>query len=449
MALSKRVAKGVSDAGGRAYYVGGFVRDALMGVTSKDIDIEVYGITPRRLREVLSKFGEVYDRGASFGVLGLLHSNIDIAMPRTESRTGNRHVDFDVSVNPFLEPKEACKRRDFTVNAMLMDVLSGEISDFYGGREDLKAGIIRCVNARTFTEDALRVFRAAQFAARFGAGIEPETMRLCTAMDVSALSRERVLAETQKALLKADKPSVYFRTLRNMDHLKEFYPEIEEMAGVSQNPQFHPEGDVFEHTMLVLDSAATLRKRSECPLFFMLSALIHDVGKCVATQVQPGGRITAYGHEVLGLEMAERQLRRLTDNEKLIRYVLNMTRLHMRPNMLAGSNSKKKKTRQLFDESLSPNDLILLSRADATGMLGQPYDEGYETWLRERLKDYRACVSRPMVTGKDLIEAGFVPGADFTKLLKRARLLHFAGLEKKNALKQLISEYKMNDIHSR
>ncbi len=448
MALSKRIAEAVAAAGGRAYYVGGFVRDHIMGRECKDIDIEVYGITPGELRGLLSNLGEVYDRGAAFGVLGLLHSDIDIAMPRTESRTGSGHRDFDVSVDPFLKPARACLRRDFSINAMLMDVLSGEILDFYGGRDDLKAGVIRCVNAQTFVEDALRVFRAAQFAARFGAKIEDKTLELCKRMDVSALSCERVLAETEKALLKAEKPSVYFRTLGEMNHLKEFYPEIEKMIGVAQNPQFHPEGNVFEHTMLVLDAAADLRDRSEWPLGFMFSALIHDVGKCVATQVQPNGRITAYGHEVLGLDMAKQQMKRLTGNEKLIRYVLNMTRLHMRPNMLAGSNSKKKKTRALFDESLSPNDLILLSRADATGMLSAPYDEHYESWLRERLADYNACVARPMVTGDDLIAAGLKPGAAFAALLRRGRMLHFAGLEKKNALRQLISEYNMNGIHS-
>ena len=448
MALSRRIAETVSAAGGRACYVGGFVRDALMGVECKDIDIEVYGVAPQRLREVLSTLGEVYDRGASFGVLGLRHSDIDIAMPRTESRTGLKHRDFDVSVDPFLEPREACRRRDFTINAMLQDVLSGEILDYYGGREDLAAGLIRRVNAETFVEDALRAFRGAQFAARLSAVIEPETRALCAGMDVRALSQERVFAEMEKALLKAKKPSVFFRELRNMDHLKEFFPEVEAMIAVPQNPKFHPEGDVFEHTMLTLDCAAALRERAEWPLGLMLSALVHDIGKCVATQVQADGRITAYGHEKLGLEMVERQLRRLTNHEKLIRYVLNMTELHMRPNMLCGSNSKKKKTRQLFDLSLSPNDLILLSRADASGKLDEPYREETEAWLRERLRDYRACLRRPMVTGADLIAAGLKADARFGELLRRARMLHFSGIEKQNALKQVLAEAKMQENKS-
>ena len=449
LALSRDIAARVAAAGGRAYYVGGFVRDGLMGVACKDIDIEVYGIPPAELRALLSGLGEVYDRGASFGVLGLRHSDIDVAMPRTESRTGDRHTDFDVSVDPTLPPERACLRRDFTINAMIQDVLTGEVKDFCGGREDLEKRIIRCVCPATFVEDALRIFRAAQFASRLGAEIEPETRKLCASMDVTHLSVERILGETEKALLKADVPSVYFRQLQAMDHLKEFFPELEATIGVQQNPKFHPEGDVFTHTMLTLDEAAKLRDRAEVPLGFMLSALFHDLGKCVATEVQEDGRITAYGHEVLGLEMVEKQLRRITNNEKLIAYVLNQTELHMRPNMLAGAKSKKKKTRMLFDLSICPNDLILLSRADASGKLDEPYDEATEAWLRERLEDYRACLTHPMVTGQDLIQAGLKPGKDFGELLRRGRMLHFSGLERTVALRQLLGEYqKMQEINA-
>ena len=441
-ALSKQIACAVAEAGGRAYYVGGIVRDGLMGVECKDIDIEVYGIAPGRLREVLGKLGEVYDRGASFGVLGLRHSDIDIAMPRTESRTGARHTDFDVCVNPFLDPKEASRRRDFTINAMMQDVLSGEILDFYGGRADLEKRVIRCVCPETFVEDALRVFRACQFAARLDAQIAPETRELCREMDVTELSHERIFTETEKALIKADRPSAYFRELREMNHLKEYFPELEATIGVEQNPKFHPEGDVFEHTMLVTDAAAGLRSRAEWPLGFMLSALMHDLGKVIATETQEDGRITAYGHEVLGLDFVEGQLRRITNHEKLIAYVKNQTELHMRPNMLAGANSKKKKTRQLFDLSICPNDLILLSRADASGKLDEPYDEGNEAWLRQRLEDYRECIKRPMVTGRDLIAAGLKPDQNFSRLIQRARMLHFSGIEKKSALKQVLAEAK-------
>ena len=244
----------------------------------------------------------------------------------------------------------------------------------------------------------------------------------------------------EKALLKAKRPSVFFRALMDMNHLKEFFPELLDCAAIPQNPAYHPEGDVFEHSMLVLDCAAGLRDRAKWPLGFMLSALFHDLGKAAATQVQPDGKITSYGHELLGVDIVERQMRRLTRHAKLIEYVKNQTWLHMRPNMLAQCRSRRKKTRQLFDSSVCPEDLILLARADASGRLGRPYDDGFEVFLLERLQDYRKIMERPMVTGEDLIRAGLSPGPAFARWLERGRQLHFSGIEKKRALAQVVAE---------
>ena len=440
--LSVEIARRVAAAGGRAMYVGGMVRDQLMGVECKDIDIEVYGLAPRALKDVLSTLGRVTEMGASFGVYGLQHSRIDIAMPRRERCVGIRHTDFEVSVDPDMSFADASMRRDLTVNAMMRDVLTGELVDLWGGRRDLEARVIRHVSDITFPEDALRVFRAAQFAARFEGTVAPEAMALCRRMDVYEISHERVFDELKKALLKAERPSVFFRVLREMDHLKEFFPEIEACAGVPQNPVYHPEGDVFEHTMLVLDCAAALRDQAKQPLAFMLAALLHDLGKAAATQVQPDGKITAYGHERAGLELCERQLRRLTNQAKLIEYVRNMTLLHMRPNVLAQAKSRKKKTRLLFDQSACPEDLILLSKADASGKRDKPYDAANEAFLRERLDDYYRTMQRPMVTGRDLIDAGLKPEPRFSEWLKRARTLHFSGIERDRALKQVVAEAK-------
>lgn len=445
LALARALAMKVKDAGGRAMFVGGFVRDGLTGVDCKDIDVEVYGVEPRELRAILKELGEVVEKGASFGVYGLAHSNIDVAMPRKERRVGDRHTDFDVSVDPQLSFEAASMRRDFTINAMMRDVLTGELVDLWGGEADLKARRIRHVNDATFPEDALRVFRAAQFAARLEAAIAPETVKLCASMDVTRLSVERVFDELCKALLKAKKPSVFFRALREMGHLEEYFPEVAACIGVQQNPAYHPEGDVFEHTMLVLDCAAQLRERARWPLGFMVAALVHDLGKPICTEVQADGKITSYGHEVKGLPVCEAQLRRLTNQGKLIEYAKNMMWLHMRPNVLAYCRSKKKKTRQLFDLSVCPEDLILLSRADASGKLDAPYDEGNEAFLRERLEDYRALMARPMVTGKDLLAAGLKPGPEMGKWLERARQLHFSGLDKKRALRQVVGEAKRSE----
>ena len=438
--LARQLAEAVAEAGGRAYFVGGYVRDALLGADCKDIDIEVYGISPETLRALLADLGEVLEKGAAFGVLGLAHTNLDIAMPRTESRTGGRHTDFDVSVDPYLSPREASRRRDFTFNAMMMDVLSGEILDAWGGREDLRARVVRHVSDETFADDALRVFRAAQFAARFEATLAPETQALCARMDVTQISRERVFDELCKALLKAERPSVFFRLLAETDHLKEFFPEVGQTRGVPQNPVYHPEGDVFEHTMLVLDCAAALRDQAEWPLGFMLAALCHDLGKFNATEIREDGKITAYAHPMTGVPLTETQLGRLTSHVKLSRYVTNMVALHMRPNALANCRSKKKKTRMLFDASVCPFDLILLSRADASGKTDAPYNMDNWEFLLERLEDYKQVMQRPMVTGQDLVNAGFKPGENFKGLLQRARELHFSGLEKQRVLRQLLGE---------
>lgn len=439
--IARQLAKAVFEDGGRAYFVGGYVRDARMGVQTKDIDIEVYGIAPARLRELLSRFGQVFEKGASFGVLSLEHTNLDIAMPRRESRTGERHTDFDVSVDPALSTQEASRRRDFTVNAMMMDVLSGEIIDHWGGLRDLENGVLRHVAADTFPEDALRVFRAAQFAARFEMRVAPETVELCRGMDVRALTRERVFEETAKALLKAKQPSVFFAVLEEMNHLEEFFSEVAATRGVPQNPKYHPEGDVYCHTMLVLDQAATLRSRAVEPLFFMFAALCHDLGKIDSTRIEPDGRITSHMHPASGRPLAERQLRRLSDNSRLLRYVDDMVGNHMRPNAMAMCQSKKKKTRLLFDASVCPEDLILLSRADASGKLSGPYDERLEQFLLERLRDWREAAAQPMVTGQDLIAAGLTPDERFKPMLDRARVLRFAGLSKERALAQVLSEF--------
>lgn len=442
MELATQIAQIVHDRGGRAMFVGGLVRDRISGAPSgsKDVDIEVYGLSPDELRDALSQVGEVFVKGASFGVFGLRHSDIDIAMPRREQCTGRGHKDFDVFVDPFLSYEKAAMRRDFTINAMMQDVLTGEIIDPFGGRSDLQKRVLRHVCDDSFPEDALRVFRCAQFAARFGFDIAPETMQLMRGIDVSQLSHERIMGELEKALLKAQRPSLFFETLRACDQLNAFFPEIAQLIGVEQNPQFHPEGDVWTHTMLVLDQAAALRKHAKYPLYFMLSALMHDLGKITSSQVQEDGRITSYMHPEAGVPLSEAQLKRLTNDSKLTAYVLNMVLMHMRPCTLAAGNSRPKKSRAMFDESVCPEDLILLAMADAFGC-GDNRHFGAWPYLKARLEDYYAIIQQPMIGGQDLIRVGYKPGEQFREMLRRARQLHFAGLEKSIALRQLMGEF--------
>ena len=213
-AAARRIADLAVQRGGRAYFVGGCVRDKYMNKESKDVDIEVHGLEPQTLWELLQQVGEPAVFGESFGVYSLRHLNLDIAMPRREHAVGRGHRDFAVSVDPHIGPKEASHRRDFTVNAMMEDVLTGELIDPWNGLADLKAGILRHVDDNSFPEDPLRVLRAAQFAARFEFEVAPETVELCRGIDLSALSMERVEGELKKALLQSRKPSIFFEVLR-------------------------------------------------------------------------------------------------------------------------------------------------------------------------------------------------------------------------------------------
>lgn len=436
--MAGRIAEKVSSAGGRAYFVGGYVRDHLMGRPQKDVDIEVHGISPEQLRGILESCGEVTRKGASFGVFGLKHYGIDIAMPRRERPTGIGHKDFAIEVDPWIGLEGAAGRRDFTVNAMMMDVLTGSVVDPYNGRTDLEEGILRHVSDRHFGEDPLRVLRAAQFAARLGFSVAPETLELCKKMDLSQLARERVWQEMAKALLQAEKPSVFFEALRQMNQLSVWFPEAERLIGVQQEPAFHPEGDVWTHTMRVLDAAAKMRSRAKEALPFMLSALCHDFGKPEATEVIDG-RIRAFGHETAGVAVAGRFVRRLTDEVKVLRYVLNMTKLHMRPGALCAQHAKDKAYMKLFDESVCPEDLLLLAAADRKGT-GFSYDgEEDEAFLQERLKAYRTRMAEVYVTAGDLKKAGIRPGPVYSMALAYAHKLHLAGVSYKEALSQTIA----------
>lgn len=436
--MAREIALQAARQGGRTYFVGGFVRDALLGRENKDVDIEVHGITPRCLSDILDSLGQRITIGESFGIFNLKGYSLDIAMPRKEELRGQGHRDFDIFVDPFIGTERAARRRDFTFNALMQDVLTGEIVDHFGGQADLEQGILRHVNDATFAEDPLRVLRAAQFAARFDCRVAPETIALCRRMDLSHLPRERIAGELEKALLKAERPSVFFAVLRQMEQLEIWFPELKALIGVAQNPVYHAEGDVWNHTMLVLDEAARLRSRTREPLWFMLSAVTHDFGKAVCTG-EKDGVLHAYDHEKLGLPPAKAFLRRITSETKLISYVLNMTELHMKPNTVAGVQSAVKVTNRMFDQSVDPEGLICMALADDRGRISSVHTESNEAWLYRRLEIFRETMARPYVMGRDLIAAGLTPGEDFTQILQYAHKLRLAGVDKDSALKQVLA----------
>lgn len=438
METAIKIAHLVNEQGGTAYFVGGFVRDKLLGIENKDIDIEVHSITPENLEKILDSVGDRIEIGKSFGVYSLCGTNIDIAIPRRETLIGKGHRDFKIDVDPFIGTEKAAMRRDFTVNAIMQNILTGEIVDHFGGEKDLNAGILRHVNDNSFGEDPLRVLRGAQFAARFNFEIASETVSLCKKIDLKTLSCERVFDELKKALLKAEKPSLFFENLRIMGQLSYWFDEAEQLIGVPQHSRYHMEGDVWTHTMMVLDEAAKRRETAEKPLYFMLSALVHDFGKIKSTKFIKGD-YHAYGHEKEGLLAVKQFLGRITNENSLTAYVLNMTELHMKPRVLAADNSSVKATNKMFFSAKSPRDLIQLALCDALGKLPQkPCDEA-QTFLIKRLQIFEEYMSRPYVNGQDLIDAGINPGKNFSDILAYAHNLRLAGAEKENALRQVLS----------
>ena len=445
--------------------VGGAVRDEIMKRPIKDVDIEVHGISGAVLETVLKELGKPLRFGSAFGVYSLAGHQIDIALPRSERKAGNGHRDFEIEIDPFIGIKEAARRRDFTMNALLKDILSGEIADPYGGTEDIKNRIIHHIDDRKFGEDPLRALRAAQFRSRFGFQVAPSTISICRALDLRNLSAERVEMEMKKALLESRRPSEFFECLREMGQLGYWFKELEQLIGLEQNPVFHPEGDVWTHTMMVLDRAAQFRPYASDPYAFMLLALTHDFGKITTTEFV-NGAIHAYGHEIQGAEIAERFLDRVCHGSDIKKYIVNMIPNHMRPNKIAESRSAVKKTNHLFDSVLAPSDLIYFAICDKPKL---PYvlqsqdkdsikvemDKGIEKelytttenereqeridFLFDRLEVYREMMAKPYVTGKDLIINGVTPGEDFGTILEYAHKLRLAGIPKDNALRQTIS----------
>ena len=444
MDMAIKIAKQVSENGGRTFLVGGCVRDEILGKEIKDIDIEVHNIEIEKLLDILNSLGEVKKIGASFGVFNLKGYDIDIAMPRKEKSSGRGHRDFEIYVDPFIGYKEAAKRRDFTMNALMKDILTGEVIDSFGGIDDLKNKTIRHVNDESFCEDPLRVFRAAQFASRFDFKIDQKTIDLSSKMDLSALAFERVFEELKKALLKSDKPSVFFESLRDMNQLSTWFKEVEDLIGVNQPKEHHPEGDVFNHTMLVLNQAAKLRKDAKDPLAFMLAAMCHDFGKAVTTKIDENGKVTSYKHELESVKITEAFLDRL-NKVNLKKEVLNLVELHMKPNQMYNI-AKKKSMMKLWDEAICPEDLILLARADSLGRDKiHDYDE-IEKILRASLEDYKNLMKKPQITGKDLISLGLKPGEQFSEYIKFGHKLHLSGVPKEEVLRHVSADINKKQL---
>lgn len=434
--LIRRIAEEVAAAGGRAYHVGGTVRDALLGrdrADGPDYDVEVYGLPLADLEALLRRHGRTEAVGRSFGILKFAAAGgeIDFSLPRRESKTGRGHRGFLVDLDPGIEPAEACARRDFTVNAMMMDVLTGEVLDFHGGREDLAARVLRHTSP-AFDEDPLRVYRLMQLAGRLEFDAAPETLALCRDIDLGPLAPERVFAEFEKLLLGARRPGLGLAVAREAGVL-EYHPELKAMVGCPQDPEWHPEGDVWEHTLMVVDRAAAMRngdRRHDLALMF--TALCHDLGKPATTRRRQG-RIVSPNHSEEGLAPTRRFLERLTRDRDLIERVVELVRLHLRPAEYYRSRHRIRNgtVRRLALET-NIAELVEVARADHLGRttpdaLAGEFPAG--EWLLERAAELSVEKEppRPVLMGRHLLERGWQPGPALGEILEAAYAAQLEG----------------------
>jgi tRNA nucleotidyltransferase (CCA-adding enzyme) len=426
----RQVSDRINEAGGRAMLVGGCVRDELMDVPPKDWDLEVYGIESAKLKEMLDTFGDVKVVGEAFAVYKL-GSDLDVSIPRRERKSGKGHRGFVVQGDPSMSFEEACSRRDFTINAILKDALTGEIVDPFDGRGDIEKKVLRMVSKKTFAEDSLRVLRAAQFAARFEFDVDPETVEVCKKIDVTDLPKERTWGELEKLLLQAKRPSIGLKLLYELGVVDQIFPELRSLVGVPQEQEWHPEGDVDVHTMLVADEARKLIDGLDRPrqVAVMLGAICHDFGKPPTTEFIEG-RIRSRGHDEAGVEPTISFLDRLgiytLDGFDVRNQIVQLVRYHLLPGEWykakapVGDGAFRRLARKVETDLL-----YRVAKADSLGRNPEwvpkekHFDAAAQEWFIEKARSLRVekKAPEPILKGRHLIEIGLNPSPLFSKIL--------------------------------
>ncbi len=478
----------------RALIVGGFVRDALLGLHPKDLDIEVYGLT---VDELIGAIERTFSRkveliGSSFGVFKVALEkgfDLDISLPRTESRADS---DVQIVSDPFLSVAEAARRRDFTMNTLAADPLTGEIIDHFGAIADLNARVLRATDRERFQDDALRVYRAVQFCARMNMHPDAETMNLLSEMvkrgdlerlspeqrlerwlrliqetipepDATTIDRIRALAEEvgrrelsverrleqwKKLLLKAERPSIGLNLMRELGIIERLYPELNALIGTPQDPEWHPEGDVWTHTLMVVDAAARIVRREQAHLSkdeafaVVMGALCHDFGKPGTTRFE-GGRIRSRGHEEAGAEPAKAFLERLRAPGCIVEAATRIAAEHLKPGVLSRAYEDGTLDRRQYANNIrrllkrlggvSWRVLLAASEADARGRTipgaatapyipGERFAEAVEEYALDREGREK------LVQGRDLLSLGMKPGTEVGTLINKIEQLRDEGI---------------------
>jgi len=428
--IASQVALAAREAGGRALVVGGWVRDRLRGRPSKDIDIEVFGIAQDRLPALLAPLGRVEPVGQSFPVYKVVPpggsaGEIDVALPRRESKRGRGHKGFEVHGDPSMSIADAARRRDFTINAIAWDPLTDAYEDPFDGRGDLARGLLRAVDPKTFPDDSLRALRAVQFAARFEFALEENTAALCRGLALDDLPAERVWGEIEKLLLHAGHPSIGFRLALDLGVIRQVLPELLPLVGCDQEPEWHPEGDVWTHTLLVIDKARALNGDLDRPrlLAVMLGAVCHDLGKPPTTAVVDG-RIRSLDHEQAGVEPTLALLDRLNihsiDGVDVRAQVIGLVAHHLKPGAFRKAANVTDGAFRRLAQKVDLELLARLARADCLGRTGH-FDCSAMDWFIERARalgvEHRPPA--PLLLGRHLLELGLSPGPRVGEILKQ------------------------------
>jgi tRNA nucleotidyltransferase (CCA-adding enzyme) len=434
----------------RALLVGGFLRDQYLGRGTLDADVEVFGVSADQLETLVERLfpGLVNTVGRSFGVLKIHLQpgmDVDVSLPRTDSKIGAGHRGFAVAGDPFLSFPEASRRRDFTVNALGYDPLTGELLDPHGGLQDVLDRRLRAVDVHTFPDDPLRVWRAFQFAARLEFTLDATTRALLSSMvrqgSLSELSKERVTDEIRK-LLGALRPSIGLGLARATGALAASFPELDALGAIPQDPEWHPEGDVWTHTLMVVDQAAAVfargswELRDQEPLHVVLGALLHDLGKAETTveTVKDGRfRIVSPRHEAAGEAPARAVLSRLTFGEDAERAVLAIVRWHLSPGALYYALQRGELDRRAYANAVRKvlkrihpvrwQVLIAACESDwrgraLAGVNVMPFDPGLSfahAIESDRLDETPAS---PLVLGRDVLALGVHPGPEVGRIIQ-------------------------------
>ncbi len=416
---------------GQAFLVGGCVRDHLLGFHVTDYDIEAYKVSYEALAKGLRRWGRVDLVGRSFGVIKLQLRDgnaYDFALPRRDSKTAPGHKGFQVQVDENIEPREAAERRDFTINSMMFDPRTGLFMDFFGGRLDLDNRLLRHTSA-AFSEDPLRVLRGMQLASRFKLVAAPQTLDLCRSIRASyrELAIERVREEWFKWAARSSSPSHGLRFLREADWLSHF-PEINALRGVAQEPEWHPEGDVFTHTCHSLDALVNLPEWSNAMesdrVVLSFAVLAHDFAKPATTQTamkEGVQRIVSPGHEEQGGPIAEGFLKRIGVPPAFIQRVVPLVSNHLAHLQTATDRSVRRLALRLQPETI--DHLCTVIKADQFGRPPKPKEPSSSLLnLHERARELnlQKAAPKPILMGRDLLERGLAPSPRFKKILDAA-----------------------------